>query len=50
MLTLATREIERAFLNLEIFRKSPHLSADTRQFGCQKRHGHGAIALFFIRT
>ena len=31
------------FLDLEIFRKSPHLSADARQRRCQKRHGHGAI-------
>jgi hypothetical protein len=50
MLALSTRKIERTFLDLKVFRKSPHLSANARQWGCQKWHGHGAIALFFICT
>jgi hypothetical protein len=50
MFTLSTGEIQRMLLNLEIFRERPHLSANARQRRRQKRHGHGAIALFFIRT
>jgi hypothetical protein len=48
VLTLSARKIERPFLDLEVFRKSPHLSADARQRRCQKRQGHGAIGLCFI--
>jgi hypothetical protein len=50
MLTLSTRKIERTFLDLEVFRESPHLSADARQCGCQKRHDHDAIGPIFIRA
>ena len=36
MLALSTGKIERTFLNLEVFRNRPHLSADARQRCCQK--------------